>query len=46
VLAKQDGDKNKNIEACFKADREVWSDGHLTAGEYLVYVKLLDSTKL
>jgi len=40
ILAKEEGDKAKHIEACFKADREVWTDGHLAAGDYLIYVKI------
>ena len=41
ILAKQEADGSiKHIEGCYKADREVWTDGHLIAGEYLVYVKI------
>jgi len=40
IVAKQEGNEIKFIQADFKADREVWTDEHLTAGEYLVYVKV------
>jgi len=40
IGAKQEGGEIKFIQADFKADREVWTDEHLTAGEYLIYVKV------
>jgi len=40
VLGKQNGDKFEHVHGGFKADREVFTDGHLTAGEYLLYVKV------
>lgn len=41
VLAKvEKNGEIKHIEACFKDDREVWTDGHLQAGDYHVYVKV------
>jgi len=40
VLAKQEGNTFKHIEGCFKDDREVFTEGHLTAGEYLIYTKV------
>lgn len=40
IIAKQEGGEIKFVQADFKADREVWTDEHLTAGEYLVYVKV------
>jgi len=39
-LGKQNGDKFEHVHGGFKADREVFTDGHLTAGEYLLYVKV------
>jgi len=32
LLAKIEGNKVVHIEGNFKADREVWTDGHLKAG--------------
>jgi hypothetical protein len=40
IVAKQEGNEIKFIQADFKADREVWTDEHLPVGEYLLYVKV------
>jgi len=40
VIAKQEGNEIKFIQADFRADREVWTDDKLEAGEYLLYVKV------
>jgi calpain-15 len=40
ILAKPEGNSVKHIEGCFKADREVFTEGHLKPGEYLIYVKI------
>jgi len=40
IIAKQEGNEIKFIQADFRADREVWTDDALEAGEYLLYVKV------
>jgi len=41
VLAKVEANGDiKHIEACFKDDREVFTEGHLEVGDYHVYVKV------
>jgi calpain-15 len=40
VLGKQNGDKHEHVQGVYKADREAFTEGHLTAGDYLLYVKV------
>jgi calpain-15 len=40
ILGKQVGDKYEHLQGLFRADREVFTESHLTAGEYVLYVKI------
>jgi len=39
VFGKKVANGYEYVEGVQKADKEVWTDGHLTAGEYIVYAK-------
>jgi len=40
IIGKPEGNDVKFINADFKADREVWTEDVIEAGEYYIYVKV------